>query len=103
MSKVVLHIPDRNTPGFPRRLKRAAQFQAQVKADGFTPDLVEQVVNFLADYIEGDNHEQQVELMWDCTEDQFNEMLSALGGSGKQIPPPTSAPTDEASKVEVTA
>jgi len=103
MSKVILNIPDRSTPGFPRRLQRAAQFQAQVKQDGFTPELVEQIVNFLADYIEGDDHEQQVQMMWDCSEDQFNEMLSALGGSGKQIPPQKSEPIGEQSKAAATA
>jgi hypothetical protein len=92
MATVTIKIPDKNTPGFARRLYRAAQFQERVKSEGFTPDLVSGMIEFMADYIEGDK-EQAKEYLWDCTEVQFNELLGAVGGSAEQIPPPKSEPT----------
>jgi len=88
MSQLVIRVPDKNTPGFPRRLQRAAAFKHQIEDKGFTPDLVEKIVEFLSDYVEGGNKAEQIEMIWNCTEVQFDEMLSALGGGGQQVPPP---------------
>jgi hypothetical protein len=86
--QLVIKVPDKNTPGFARRLHRAAMFSENMKV-GFTSKLVEEMIEFLAEYIEGDR-EQAKEYLWDCTEVQFNEMIAAVsGGSGEQVPPPS--------------
>jgi len=90
MTQLVIRIPDSKSPGFPRRLRKAAEFQRRTKVEGgFTPELIDEIITFLAEYVEGDNIAEQVELMWDCSEDQFYEMLSAIGGGGKEVPPPS--------------
>lgn len=81
-----IRTPDKNTPGFARRLYRAAHFSEQMKT-GFTPSLIEEMIDFLAEYIEGDKAAAK-EYLWDCSETQFNEMISAVsGGSSDEIPP----------------
>jgi hypothetical protein len=93
MATVTIKVPDKNSPGFARRLYRAAQFQERVKSEGFTAELITGMIDFLADYIEGDR-EQAREYLWDCTELQFNELIGAVsGGSAEQIPPPKLEPT----------
>lgn len=87
MVQINIKTPDKNTPGFARRLHRAAGFKVRASAGEFTPQLVEEMVEFLSDYIEGDK-EQAKEYLWDCTEDQFNQMIAAVsGGSPEEIPP----------------
>lgn len=86
--QIVIKVPDKNTPGFARRMYRAAKFSDSMKA-GITPPLIEEMVDFLAEYIEGDKA-QAKEYLWDCSELQFNEMIAAVsGGGGEQIPPPS--------------
>lgn len=99
MTQLIIRVPDSKSPGFPRRLRKAAEFQRRTKAEGgFTPELVDEIIAFLAEYVEGDNIQEQTDLMWDCSEDQFYEMLSAIGGGGKEVPPPlaqlNNVPTD---------
>jgi hypothetical protein len=85
--KIAIKVPDKNTPGFARRMYRAAKFGESMKA-GVTPSLIEEMVDFLSEYIEGDRA-QAKEYLWDCTELQFNQMIGAVsGGSTEQIPPP---------------
>lgn len=92
MTKVNFQVPGKDSPGFMRRLYRAAKFQERVKEEGFTAEIVEDMINFLSDYIEGDKEQAKVYL-WDCTENQFDELLGAVsGGSTEQIPPPKSEP-----------
>jgi len=85
--QIVVNTPTKDSPGFARRLHRAATFQERVKSEGFTASLVESMVDFLADYVEGER-EQAKEYLWDCSETQFMELLGAVsGGSTEQIPP----------------
>lgn len=87
MSQIVINIPTKETPGFARRLYKAANFQERVKSEGFTPALIEGMIDFLSDYIEGDKEQAKLYL-WDCSESQFSELLGAVsGGSTEQIPP----------------
>jgi len=93
MATISIRTPDKNTPGFPRRLYRAAQLQARMK-DGFSPEIVNDMIEFLSEYIEGDK-KQAIENLWDCTESNFNDLISAVtGGSPEEIPPPKLEPTD---------
>ena len=87
MTTVTITLPDKTTPGFARRLHRAALFQERVKEGGFTADLVKDLIEFMADFIEGDRDAAR-EYLWDCSEFQFNDFLGAVnGGSTEQVPP----------------
>lgn len=106
MAQLVIRVPDSKSPGFPRRLRKAAEFQRRTKLEGgFTPDLIDEIIAFLAEYVEGDNIKEQTDLMWDCSEEQFYEMLSAIGGGGREVPPAlaqqSNVPTDGLSQEAV--
>lgn len=87
MSTLVIKVPDKNTPGFARRLYRAAGFQQRVQSGEFSTELITDMIDFLSDYIEGDK-EKGKEYLWDCTETQFNEMIAAVSGGGSNETPP---------------
>jgi len=88
--KLVLKVPDKETPGFFRRLAKATKFQEQIKSEGVSSELVNSMVDFLADYVEAESKETAKELLWDCTENQFNELMVAISGGGKaeEVVPP---------------
>lgn len=87
MSKLIVNVPGKDSPGYLRRLHNASQFQVKIKTEGFTPELVNAMVEFLADYVEGDREEAK-SLLWDCSENQFNDLMSAVSGGGaEQVPP----------------
>lgn len=84
---VRIRVPDKSTPGFARRLHRAASFQERTKAGEFSPKLVEEMIDFLADFVEGDKA-QAKEYLWDCSEEQFTSLLASVsGGDANEIPP----------------
>lgn len=87
MEKLIVKVPDKDSPGYLRRLYNASQFQVKIKTDGITPELVESIAGFLADYVEGDR-EESIKLLWDCSENQFMELMNAVSGGGvKEVPP----------------
>lgn len=90
--QLIFTVPSKDTPGFARRLHTAATFQEQVKDGGFTPKLIESLVDFLSAYVEGENPSEQ---LWDCSEVQFTELLKAVSGGGEaSVPPPNAAAFD---------
>lgn len=81
-------VPGKNVPGYAKRTKRALELRKQLLTDP-EPELVDRLVEFLADYVRADSREQALELIWDATEAQWEEMLDALGGTQKAaVPPP---------------
>lgn len=89
MSKIVFNVPSKDAPGFAKRQRRVLELK-RLKLDDPSPETIDQLVDFLAYYVEADNHEQAVGLMWEASENQWDEMLNALGGASSEIPPPKS-------------
>jgi hypothetical protein len=85
--KLVLTVPGKDSPGFLRRLHKAASFQERIKTEGISPALVVGIVDFVSDYIEGEK-ESVKDMLWDCSENQFNEFMSAISGGGAEVIPP---------------
>jgi hypothetical protein len=93
----VLHFtpPNKQTPGFAKRLKRALVFQQQISSGNATPQLVDDIIQFLADYIKDVPRDLAVELLYDASEEQFMDMLTGITGSEEaQVPPPSGVPSD---------
>lgn len=85
--KLVFNKPDSNSPGYLRRLKRVLYFQDAIKSKNYGVELVDQMVEFLADYItEPSDRTQAVEALWGATQDEFDTLLSAVTGED-DIPP----------------
>lgn len=86
MSKPILVFtpPGRETPGYLRRLRRGVALERALKAE-ITPELVDEMVLFLLDYVtEPVGRDEAETLLWEANEDDFDKMLSAITGSGEE-------------------
>lgn len=85
--KIVFNKPDSNSPGYLKRLKRVLYFQDAIKKKDYGVELVDQMVEFLADYItEPADRALAVEALWEASEEEFNLLLSAVTGED-DVPP----------------
>lgn len=78
--------PSKSAPGFARRLRRAAAFQEKVQAGHLSSEIVDDLIEFLADFCEGER-EQVKEYLWEMSELQFIEILGSVSGGDAQVPP----------------
>lgn len=90
--KIVFIIPDKSAPGFYYRQKRALELK-KAKLEDPSVETLDQLVDFLADYVQAETHEQAVELMQMASEQQWDELLDALGGKASTVIPPQSSET----------
>ena len=96
MSKLVFELPNAQTPGYLRRMKKGLEFRA-IRAQGVSPESIDEMVNYLLEYItEPKDREEAKETLYDATEDQYNEMIDALTGA-TETENPTVAETPLAS------
>lgn len=96
---IVFVVPDKKAPGFARRVDRILQLQEMKAAGKLTRDDWKSLVEFLADYVKADTREHAVDLVWEASEEQWDEMLSALGGAPEVIPPEKSVTSESQEKV----
>lgn len=86
--EIIFKVPDKTTPGYLRRSKKALEF-AQKLGGTATPELIDEMVDFLVDYVSSPTErDAKIEALWDATEEQFGDMLSALTGGGASTVPP---------------
>lgn len=90
MTDVVFELPDANTPGYLRRMKRLLDYQETVK----NPDMNEGdrfglMVRFLLDYVkEPADKDQAYEALLDATKEQIDNLFALIAGKGSvEIPP----------------
>ena len=82
-------IPDRNTPGFLKRQRDVLVFQQQLQ-DGTSPETLDKLVEFLAQYVvQPEEHQAKVDALWMASEAEFMSLLKALGGQGDDGANPT--------------
>jgi hypothetical protein len=96
MTELVLTVPDKNTPGFLRRSKRALEFQQAMSGD-ITPDKFDAMVEFLLDFAqEPADRDEARRMLWDdLSEQQYYDILAQITGSGENstIPPESETPS----------
>lgn len=85
--QLVFVVPDKKTPGFARRIDRVLQLQDLKATGNMKREDWRALVEFLADYVKADKREDAVNLVWDASEEQWDEMLEALGGASEIVPP----------------
>lgn len=82
MAVLVIEVPDRKAPGFPKRLKKVTTLLAALKnldADNFSPEVVDALIEGLLPYVaEPKDPEAAREALWDASQEQFEEALQAL-------------------------
>ena len=93
VSKLVFESPTSKTPGYLRRAKAGLEFKMKL-AQGISPAVIDEIVNFLLDYItEPVNREEAKEMLYDVSEEKYNEMIDALTGDNNKEENPTAAET----------
>jgi hypothetical protein len=95
MAEFTFAIPDKDTPGFLRRSKRALEFQ-QAMGGEITPDKFDAMVEFLLDFVqEPADRDEARRMLWDdLSEQQYYDILAQITGGGETSTiPPESGPT----------
>lgn len=88
-TRLVFSPPDENTPGYLRRQREALKFVQLLKGDP-TVDAIDAMVDFLVQFVTEPKEEAEAkEALWDASEAQFNELLSAVIGQGEDAGNPT--------------
>lgn len=83
--KVVFEPPDKDSPGFLKRMKRAISFQDAIKNNQLSEAVVDNMIDFLADFIKepADKEEAKAYLL-DASQAQFEDMLKALNNTEQE-------------------
>lgn len=90
MTQIIFKLPDKTTPGYLRRVKKALEFAERMKAETSMATM-DAVVEFLVDYVtEPQERSAKLEALMDATQEQIQELLDALSGGGASTVPPAS-------------
>jgi hypothetical protein len=95
MAEFVFVLPDKTTPGFMRRSKRALEFQQAMQGD-VDPAKFDLMVEFLLDFVqEPADRDEARRMLWDeLSEAEYYAILEQITGGGETSAiPPESAPT----------
>lgn len=85
--QLVFNVPSKDAPGFYYRQKRVLELKQQ-KTDNPTVATLDAIVDFLADYVQAENHDEAVKFLQMASEAQWDELLGAVGGAPSgEIPP----------------
>jgi len=86
MSEIKFDVPGPDAPGFLRRQRKVLEFQQSLSGTP-TPDMLDALVDFLADFItDPPKREDAVNALWDATQEQFELLLKTLGGQDEENP-----------------
>lgn len=84
--------PSSDAPGYLLRVRRSAEFATAQREGKLTPQAWDALVEFLLDYVtEPRNRDAARDLLWQCSEREFNAMLDALNGKKAAPPLPNTA------------
>jgi hypothetical protein len=90
---VKFQAPDAQTPGFLKRMKKALAFSEQIQSGEVSPAVVDGLVDFLVDFVvEPKDRNKAKDMLLDASQEQFNDMLSAVTGATSAVPLPKSEP-----------
>lgn len=86
MSDLHITLPDRNTPGYLRRMREALRFQELLSIQP-TVETMDLMVDFLLTYVDKpEDRSEARELLLDASEQQFMDILSAITGENDENP-----------------
>lgn len=76
--QLVFEAPSKDSPGFLKRLKRAMRFQDEIKSGKFNERTIDDMIDFLVEYIKEVPPDKAKEYLLDASEAQFMDMLDAI-------------------------
>jgi len=80
-ARLVFSPPGRHAPGFLRRMRQAAVLERKLAKD-VTLEVVDEMVEFLLDFIvEPQDRQKAEELLWEASQDDFEAMLGTVTGA----------------------
>ena len=81
-------IPGPDAPGFLRRQRKALEFTIDFATGKASPETLDKLVQFLSQFVtEPKGREKAKEALWEASETEFMELLSAITGTQEQVPP----------------
>jgi hypothetical protein len=83
--QVVFEPPDKDSPGFLRRMKQAIAFQDAINKNQLSEKVLDDMIGFLSAYVRvPEDREEARDLLLDASESQFTEMLQSITGNTEQ-------------------
>jgi hypothetical protein len=80
MGKIVFEPPNRSSPGFLKRMRRAIYLRG-VLVDNPKPEHIDEMVEFLLPYIvEPEDRSEAAELLWDASQEDFENLIKLVAG-----------------------
>lgn len=88
-AKLIFTVPSRSAKGYPKRMKRALEFKEKIDAGNFNVALIIQMIDFLIEFVKVEDKtlDEVKEIMWDLSQDDFENLLAGVAGGKKDEPP----------------
>ena len=87
MGELVIRLPDKDTPGYLRRLIQADGFREKMREADNRPEFYEALVEFLLTYVlEPADRDEARELLMDASKEQYDAMLKVVNSGGAANP-----------------
>ncbi len=91
--KIEFQAPSKDQPGYLKRMRTAMRFGNALANGEATPEVLDELVQFLAAYVTEPQGQAAIEALWEMSEDQFLKLIEVVkGGSGNAVPPTSAAP-----------
>jgi len=80
--------PSRKARGFMRRMRILVKFSEKSRKNEISPSDMDEMVDFLAQYVSnpGLSHDEKVELVWDCSQEQFDTLMELVQEGSEEEP-----------------
>ena len=91
--KIIFNAPAKDKPGYLKRMKKAVTFGNALSGGQATPELLDDLVEFLADYVtDPPARADAIAALWDATETQFMQLIEVVKGGTGEVDPQNAAP-----------
>lgn len=88
MSKLVFELPNAQTPGYLRRVKKGMELADRMQDKKASPSSIDDMVEFLLPYItEPKDREEARDTLLDASQEQFMVLVKAVSGESEEENP----------------
>lgn len=87
MAEIIIKLPSKTAPGFLKRNRRILELQKRVTLEKAGPEAIDELIDFLSDYVSNVSKEEAKELLWDASEEEFYTILGAFNKIAEELNP----------------